>query len=276
MKTFQFTLYFLFWLGNQTIAQSSGILPLADSLAKAILEKEGLYTVMGGLKPMSTAIQFELEIDSITQNYLDGEMANTRLQNLRNALDLMETDVIGFAIIPFKQIYGDKRVFQVLIYHNSSVREKIRSNSEFYLKRGILPNTPIAQVLTVTEFDVALPRFRSYGYLFGYPAHAVDFFVESADHQEKTEEFVKRDFFQIPVSSREDGHFVYAVPKGYEPASIDLELKNQALELLERYRQEKSKLMSSDQQFPFLELYWSLAKDQIVKRNIKQPKTNPS
>ncbi|WP_192348523.1 hypothetical protein [Algoriphagus sp. Y33] len=266
MKILIQALLFILWTAATSYGQSSKILQLADSLAKEILENEGLYTVMGGLKPISTVIQFQFKIDSVSQAYLSEDVPRKQLDELISALGLLEDSPIGFVTLPFRQVYGEQRVFEVLVYHRESVREKIRENFSFFLERGIHPHTPIHQVLSMTEFDHSVPRFRAYGYFFGYPSHAVDFFVEAAAHEKATKEFVKRDFLQIPVSSKDEGAFVYAVPKGYQAGKEDVHLKEQAMELLSIYKLRKSSFMSSDREYPFLELYWDMVKPELCIR----------
>ena len=269
MKNILFLVAILQLLHVETHAQSSRTLYLADSVAKEVLENEGLYTVMGGLKPISTVLQFQFEIDSVAQSYKADEEVRQRISELSHALSLLESSPIGFIILPFRQIHGNQRSFEVLVYHQEAVAEKITQYEAFFLERGLLPTSPVEQVLAQTEFDHAPARFRGYGYFFGYPAHAVDFFVASAQHEKDTKEFVKRDFYQIPVSSREQGAFVYAVPKDYKPQEVDLLLKENAMELLEIYKARKSRVMESDQQYPFLELYWDISKREKAFKNMK-------
>ena len=77
---------------------------------------------------------------------------------------------------------------------------------------GFTANANSATVLSVVEYENKNDRYRAYGYLFGYPEHAVDFFVEASITEEETGEFVKRNFFTIPVEAGNSGDFTYAVP----------------------------------------------------------------
>jgi hypothetical protein len=242
---------------SSSLAQVSK-LALADSLAKEILENEGLYTVASGLKPMSTVLQFDFQIDTLSQEFLDQKAVEASLNSFQSALSLLENENIKFIILPFKSIYGDKRTFQILVLHQESVEEKIKEYSSFFLKRGILPETPIHQILSIVEFGEKYERYQAYGYFFGYPEHAVSFFVNASLSYEKTNEFVERDFFQIPVASNEEGHFVYAVPKGYEPSEIDLRIRQDANEILSYYKEFKSEVDFETKSYPFLELYFQV------------------
>ena len=86
------------------------------------------------------------------------------------------------------------------------------------------------------EYEKKYERWRSYGYLFGYPSYAVDFFVAAGKSEDSTKLFVKRDFFAIPVFAGETGHFTYAIPKGYLPSSIDSSIYNKAIPTLNKYK----------------------------------------
>ncbi|WP_439474707.1 hypothetical protein [Algoriphagus formosus] len=233
-------------------------LALADSLAKEILENEGLYTVASGLKPMSTVLQFDFQIDTLSQEFLDEKAVEASLSSFHSVLSLLENENIKFIILPFKSIYGDKRTFQILVFNQESVEEKVKEFSSFFLKRGILPETPVHQILSIVEFGEKYERYQAYGYFFGYPEHAVNFFVNASLSYEQTNEFVERDFFQIPVASSEEGHFVYAVPKGYEPAEIDLRIRLDASEILSKYKEFKSEVDFETKSYPFLELYFQI------------------
>jgi hypothetical protein len=56
-----------------------------------------------------------------------------------------------------------------------------------------------------------LERHRGYGYLFGYPDHAVDFFVSAEREWKSTGKFVERDFIRIETFGPSGTN--WAVPK---------------------------------------------------------------
>ena len=97
----------------------------------------------------------------------------------------------------------------------------LQTYAAFWQNWGFVPGSDAETIVTVVEYESRFNRFRGYGYLYGYPAHAVDFFVEAARIQQDTGDFVTRDFVQIPAFVRETGMFVYAVPKGHELNAID-------------------------------------------------------
>jgi hypothetical protein len=52
------------------------------------------------------------------------------------------------------------------------------------------------------EYSQSGPRWRGYGYLFGFPLYAVDFFVNAGESEKQTGKFVERDFLSIPYVRR--------------------------------------------------------------------------
>lgn len=246
---------FLFSFGQVLAQADHGMLQLADSIAKETLEKEGLFTVFGGLKPISTVEHFKFPIDTVTKVLLEVDVAATQIQLLQESLEELSNENIGFAIIPFKAISGEERIFQLLVYNKASLQNTIEKYADFFLKRGIVAASDPQAILVMYEFEEIMDRFRAYGYLFGYPQHAVDFFVEAAIHKENTGEFVKRSFFQIPVASSETGRFVYALPENQEPLTIDMELKQKAGEVLETYKRIRDEFLKDNKGYSFLELF---------------------
>jgi hypothetical protein len=121
----------------------------------------------------------------------------------------------------------------------------IALHQPFYGQLGINPQSHPATVLAITEYEQKYNRWRSYGYLFGYPDYAVDFFVEAGKQQDSGKEFVKRDFFQIPVFAGNSGYFTYAIPKGHQPGTIDSLIYKNAANTLINYKQIRSIFMSS-------------------------------
>ena len=96
------------------------------------------------------------------------------------------------------------------------------------------------------EFEERNDRYRAYGYLFGYPEHAVNFFVEASISEKETGEFVTRDFFSIPVAVGKTGYFTYATPKGYTPIEVDSAIYRAAVSTLDQYISLKPKYSDID------------------------------
>jgi hypothetical protein len=220
---------------------------LADSIIGWGLDHEALFTIKGHLKPMSSLANLYLPLagDS-TKKDGDAEVIDPnhpdlrRLMEYQRTLTLLENDSLGFFIGPFTMAQGQTRVMQVLVYKKSTIRAMVKRYQAFFGQYGITPETDPKIIIQVVEQAESADRLRGYGYLFGYPLHAVDFFVEAAKHHEETGHFVERDFIQIPVHTREEGYFVYAVPKGYTAVEEDNYLKTTAASILEDYRNRRS------------------------------------
>ncbi|EON79035.1 hypothetical protein ADIS_0452 [Lunatimonas lonarensis] len=250
-------LWFIFTYAALTAQENVQKLQLADSIAKQTLEKEGLFTVMGGLKPISTVEHIQFSIDSLSKEYLNPAQVAQQIRMLKESLMELTDDNIGFAIVPFKAVYGSGRSFQLLVFNRASIQKAIAKYPDFFIKRGVLADAEIdpSPLLIMYEFEEKMDRFRAYGYLFGYPAYAVDFFVDAALHQEETGEFVKRGFFQIPVASSDTGRFVYAIPENQEPQPVDLEIERRAREILETYKRIRDERPDALTDYPFLQLF---------------------
>ncbi|MEJ7558422.1 MAG: hypothetical protein WKF66_08960 [Pedobacter sp.] len=241
---------------------------LADTLIKRVLDNEGLYTVISSLKPMSSASDLVLKIaqpdtavagvakvtDVESPDYLKLE----RYQKVINALQFGD---LKFIMLPFKMQSKGERILQINIYRQSLVDSLLTANAAFYGQFGYVPGASGQFVINTTEYEHKYDRFRSYGYLFGYPDHAVEFFVAASISNDKTGEFVKRDFYQIPVFSGTTGHFVYALSKGEKPTKVDELTKARAEYALLKYQNLRKKYLREDGTLRAYDLMLALLND---------------
>ena len=222
---------------------------LADSVLAYALDHEALYTLMDTLKPMSSVkfLRFAVAKDS-TQK--DGDYQITTKDSLLNKIeeyqkvcqDLSRGDW-EFIMMPFARTDKGMRNIEIYVIRKSIFAKKIQQYQSFFGQWGFTPSTNPAVVLSVIEYETKWDRNRAYGYLFGYPDHAVDFFVEAQKIQDSSpdKKFVTRDFFAIPVFVKEKGYFTYATPKGYKPAEVDNNIFRAATQTLEKYKAVRSK-----------------------------------
>jgi hypothetical protein len=129
------------------------------------------------------------------------------------------------------------------VCRQSMVDSVIQVHQSFFGQWGFTPGVDPHTFITAIEFEEKHDRFRAYGYLFGYPEYAVDFFVNADKEFEKTKQFVKRDFFHIPTFDRPDGHFTYAIPKGHRPTQIDSTLYRRGVRTLASYKKAREKFI---------------------------------
>jgi len=224
----------------------------ADSILAAGLDNEALFTLFAGsgsgsnslpIKPMSSldgrrlAVARPDSLESGARKVVEPDHPDLlEMQDYQEVLSALHCGPLKVLMIPFRITRDGYRSLQVVVVHTDRLDEDLTARAAFWGQWGFVPGVDPATLITVVEFEEAGARFRGYGYLFGYPDHAVDFFVEAAEHQKRTGDFVERDFFQIPVHSRETGRFVYAVPKGHTPLPEDETILAEAARTLAVYR----------------------------------------
>lgn len=211
----------------------------ADSLLAYGLDHEALYTLLDTLKPVSSLKLYRLPLLSSLLTQRDSAL--NALQNVQKVAAGLSRGDFEFLLTPFERRDSIYKNIQLYAVRKSRLKSMIRSHRDFYARLGITEDTPPATVLAVTEYETPYDRWRSYGYLFGYPDYAVDFFVEAGKTQDSTSQFVKRDFFQIPVFAAEKGYFTYAMPQGHTPGVTDSLIHQKAGRVLQDYKTRRPK-----------------------------------
>lgn len=202
--------------------------PLQAELVQTALDREALFTIAGGLKPVSTGFwQGSINLD-------DPSVAE--LMQVREALSPLRTDDLYADVQSFDLTHDGQRIIEAYVAHRPAVAATIERTQAFWARYAIAPDTHPAELLAVVDRMPKLDRFRAYGLLFGYPDEAIEFFVNAAAEEEATGEFVKRTFVQIPTFDSPTGRFVYAVAVEHEPTAADRRLRAIAAEILDRYR----------------------------------------
>lgn len=240
---------------------------LADTLIKKVLDNEGLYTVISGLKPMSSVTELYLNI-AAKDTTLRGSRVITdtttadfqKLKKYQHLINTLQFGDLNFMISPYKITQKEQRGIQISVYRRSLVDSLVNANQPFFGQFGFVPGTKPEILINTTEYEHPYNRFRAYGYLFGYPEHAVTFFTDAAISERKTGTFVKRDFFQIPVFSGKKGRFVYATPKDYQTIPTDSSILKRANYFLAKYETERLKYTRPDGTVKYYELLQKLNK----------------
>ncbi|HAK11017.1 MAG TPA: hypothetical protein DIW54_11510 [Chitinophagaceae bacterium] len=207
---------------------------MADSLLRWALDHEALYTLCDTLKPMSSVRMYRLPLLSPQQTTRDS--AQQILNQLNRVAQALRSTELSFIVNPFERSDSIYKNIELYAIRNHRLKQLIQEKEIFYGKLGIAPNTTPDAVLAITEYEQKYTRWQSYGYLFGYPEHAVQFFVQAGKQQDSTGKFVQRDFIHIPVAVANSGYFTYAVPKGYAPTAIDSSIQQSARLTLSRYQ----------------------------------------
>lgn len=207
--------------------------PKAAELLLRALDSEALYTIASDLKPMSSGIE-SIRIDVAKPDLAAAD-------DLRRILDAWTCGgEIRGVLHHFAAVYEGKRPLDVAVFNLPRMRRLLGERATFFGPYGLSPASDPVEALMAIEYDPTTARLRGYGYLFGYPDHAVDFFVAAADSQKATGTFVERDFISVPTI-RGERRFVYAVPKGHQQNEQDTALRTRARAVHDDYRARRAR-----------------------------------
>jgi hypothetical protein len=229
---------------------------MAISLLQAASDGEALYTLAGGLKPVSS------DFSTITWTVapaLDTAVVDS-LAALKRVAAALRCGAISFHVLEYAAIYSRPdssryRVADVFVVHAGGLQRTLTQHAAFWQTLRLTDANDPARVLAAVETAPRAARWRGFGHLFGYPDVAVDFFVEAGESQARTGEFVRRDFRRIETFRKypaRDGEpptlssFVYAVPAGAAPSAADSALASSAAPILRRYREQRLRFAVPD------------------------------
>lgn len=229
---------------------------LAERVLLEFSDREGLYTLAGGLKPISSdvrdlSLRIAPSVDSV---------ALQQLEQLRRVAAALHCGEVGTFVQVFTapQTRRDSTVVRatsMVVYHRTSVQQAIRRQQQFFATLGITPGADVREVLAAVENAPRDARWRGYGYLFGYPDEAVDFFVQAGVQGDSTKALVPRDFRRVDTWLRfaetRDGprvmsSFVYAVPKGSAETAGDVALRTAAAPIYADYARRRAEFIGAD------------------------------
>jgi hypothetical protein len=212
---------------------------MAEELLLKALDSEALYTIVGGIKPMSSGFanfSFQIREPHSDEGRRERLSVLQKIEDTRQILALWRCGEELFAEVQqFSRAFEGRRSAEAVVFRMSSMRNMLTERSEFFQRWGITPASHSLTVLFAVENAEPATRFAGYGYLFGYPDHAVRFFVDAANEEELTGKFVERDFYSIRTFVSDTNRFVYAVPKGHRERQEDAELKRRSEAVLSEY-----------------------------------------
>ena len=229
---------------------------LVDSIIQFGLDNEALFTLMGDIKPLSSLTSYSYPIantdttKAISGDFLtrekDGKYLDKmyRIQQAVNKIDLPDLE---FVVVPYIKPSRGKRIVQVSVIRKSSLDKKLKEKENFYGQLGLVPGIDPGVALAIIETSSDFERWRGYGYLFGYPDHAVDFFNVSSDVSKKTGNQLERNFFRIPTYNPKHSNFTYEYAKDHVPtADVDSVLYYRSAEVLETYKRLRDKYTNAN------------------------------
>lgn len=244
----------------------------AEALLLKALDGEALYTIIGGLKPMSSSFQsIRVQVDLPRIELAEAEKAinelgskkeeelssaeKSRLNQAKQTVERKESlekinetkeifeywrcgDQLFADIHHYSQVYEGKRFFDTVVFSRPSLQRMLTEKADFFSRIGITPASHPLEVLFAVEYNQSSQRFAGYGYLFGYPDYAVRFFVQASDDEKFTGKFVERSFLSLPTFAGQN-RFVYATPKGHVENEVDKELKAKAVKIFNEYKRRR-------------------------------------
>jgi hypothetical protein len=225
----------------------------AERVLLEAADGEALYTLAGGLKPLSSGRAVTIPVTPAPP-----AAALDSLEALRRAVAVLACDDIGAFVHVFTATSGDtvrRRVMEVVVYHRGAVARTVARHAPFFGSLGITPAADVREVLAAVENAPRAARWRGYGLLFGYPDEAVDFFVRAGEEGDRTGAVVPRDFRRIDTYRKfaleRDGppvasSFVYAVPRGAAESVADRALREAAAPVYARYVRERARRITAD------------------------------
>ena len=218
---------------------------VADRVLLAFGDREGLYTLAGGLKPISSDVgDVMLRVAPTVDSAALSELAQ-----LRRVAAALQCGEIGTFVQVFTapQVRRDSSVVRatsLVMYHRASLRRAIARQQPFFATLGLTPEADAREILAAVENAPRDARWRGYGYLFGYPDDAVDFFVRAGVVGDSSKTLVPRDFRRVDTwlrfpeganGPRVLSSFVYAVPKGAGESEGDRALRSAAAPIYAEY-----------------------------------------
>lgn len=216
----------------------------AETLLLRALDGEGLYTIAGGLKPMSSGfVSLSVKVDA--PDLAEAEQSRQALAAFTCGGE------ITAGLHHFAAVHQGARALEAVVFHQPALEQLITRLQPYFAPFALSPSSDPMEVVMTVEYAPAPVRLRGYGHLFGYPDHAVDFFVQASETQRAEEEktgtgtLVPRDFLSLPTF-RGERRFVYAVPKGHVPNAADQALKSQAEALYADYAARRARHITGD------------------------------
>jgi hypothetical protein len=204
----------------------------------AALDGEALYTLASGLKPVSEGFwQTWIEVDAPELE---------AVARVRRALAAWRTESLWADVHVFHQVHDGKRAALAYVVDRTALAALIAREARFFAGYGLMPDTHPSEVIAVVERMPPLDRHRGQGLLFGYPQHAIDFFVAAEAAKPADGKPLPRRFVAIPTFAAATGRFVYAVAAGAPDRAEDAALAAAAAPILARWRELRQSIRTED------------------------------
>ncbi len=206
---------------------------MSETLLLSALDNEALYTIASDLKPMSGVVEFRVPLETLDLS----EIERTR-QALRawTCGDAFYADVRHF-----QEPHGERLYAEGAVWNLSALARLLDLRKALFSRYGLTRSAHPLEVVLSVEYDETVARYQGYGYLYGYPQYAVEYFAEAEIARERTAERVERDFFSVPTFARPEGAYAWAVPRGHVANEVDQGILAKAHAVLLDYRRRRER-----------------------------------
>jgi hypothetical protein len=223
----------------------------SEEMLLKLLDTEALYTLVGGLKPI-TSVEYNFTANTASNALITREVMTEAEQKRRLLSALRCGDGIYADLHSFTD-GKNSRSFDAYVVNIPALRRAVSAHANYFSQYGITSTAhPVEVVLTFADGDIEHDHVRGIGYLFGYPDYAVNFFADGLGKVFRKEAprppEAPTEPFEIPTFSRMTlrnggtrSYFVYAVPKGHQENDEDRAIKVRAAEILAAYRERRAR-----------------------------------
>jgi hypothetical protein len=233
----------------------------SEELLLTQLDREGLYTFVGGLKPITSPEIFNNAAQkTISKDPAAVAAVLAAAEERRQLVAAWRCgDGIVADVLALTNERSGERFFETFIIHRQAVRASVAAHREYFGRLGIMPTSdPLEVVVAVGNGGVLSGNIRGLGYLFGYPDYAVDFFAEgtmrAAREGQKsgaappgpppaaTAIVEVPTFAQMPLRGGVSRHyFAYGAEPGHVENDQDRAIRSRAAAILDEYRKRREK-----------------------------------
>lgn len=229
---------------------------VADRVLLEFSDREGLYTLAGGLKPVSSDVR---DLAFRVAPTLDTS-ALQRVEQLRRVSAALHCGELTMFVQIFTATSPGRendtmRNATMVVVHRSALRRLIARRAAYFNALGVTASSDPRDVVAAVENASRAERWRGYGLLFGYPDEAVEFFVRAGIEGDSLKRIVSRDFRRVETFHKFPearggpatmSSFVYAVPKGASDSPGDAALRQAAAPIYARYADMRARYFKAD------------------------------
>lgn len=202
---------------------------IAEHVLANVLERGAVFTLAGGVKPVSDGI-YEEEVPR-------GRSSAQTLAQMRTlaAAFRCEGRFEAAAVLTRPDEDGDRRV-ALFLADTRAFRSVLRRRATLFRRLGLSSHDAIEHVLFTVENAAEPARSRALGALYGFPYEAVESFARRAAQIERTGR-ATRDLRWVRIDGvLGDPRFIYAVPRGSVPSAAERNLRRRCAAVRASYR----------------------------------------